>query len=188
MPELDIFSILLIAVGLAADCFAVTLSGSVSMKLFSVIQVLRTAFTFGFFQAFMPVIGWLLGQTVVETISDFDHWIAFGLLAVIGGKMLWESFKKSENPKSVDFTRGILLFTLAVATSIDALAIGLTFAFLKVNIVVAVTIIGLVSFVVTIIGFGLGRKLGKLAGKWAETIGGIILIFIGLRILLTHIL
>jgi putative Mn2+ efflux pump MntP len=89
LPELDIFSILLIAIGLSADCFAVTLSGSVSMKSISVIQVLRTAFTFGFFQAFMPVIGWPLGQTVAEIISDFDHWIAFGLLAVIGGKMLW---------------------------------------------------------------------------------------------------
>ena len=188
MPELDLASIFFIAVGLAADCFAVTLSGSVAMKSFSVTQVVRTAFTFGFFQALMPVIGWLLGQTVVDFIADFDHWIAFGLLGFIGGKMLWESFKKDEKTKTTDFTRGLLLITLAVATSIDALAVGLTFAFLEMNITLAVIIIGLVAFLATIISFGLGKKLGTLAGRWAETVGGLILIAIGLRILLTHLL
>lgn len=188
MSELDFTSILLIAIGLSADCFAVTLSSSAAMKSFSVIQVLRTALAFGFFQALMPVIGWLLGQTVVDIIADFDHWIAFGLLGIIGGKMLWESFKNDKSSKTTDFTRGFLLITLAVATSIDALAVGLTFAFLEVNIALAVGIIGLIAFIATIIGFSLGKKLGKLAGRRAETIGGIILLVIGLRILLTHIL
>jgi len=187
MSELDFASILLIAIGLSADCFAVSLSGSISLKSLSVIQVLRTAFAFGIFQALMPVIGWALGQTVVDIIADFDHWIAFGLLAIIGGKMIWESFHNKEDTKKADFTRGLLLLTLAVATSIDALAVGLSFAFLEVNIAVAVGIIGLISFLVTIFAFGLGKKLGKFAGTWAETIGGLILIGIGLRILLSHV-
>ena len=188
MFELDITSILLIAIGLSADCFAVTISGSVSLKSFSVIQVLRTAFTFGLFQALMPVIGWALGQTVVDIIADFDHWIAFGLLAIIGGKMICESFHNKGDTKKTDFTKGFLLLTLAIVTSIDALAVGLTFAFLEVNIAVAVGIIGLTSFLVTIFAFGLGKKLGKLAGTWVETIGGLVLIGIGLRILLSHVL
>lgn len=188
MSELDLISIFFIAIGLAADCFAVTLSGSAVMKTHSPVRVLRTAFTFGFFQALMPVIGWALGKTVVDLIASFDHWIAFGLLVIIGGKMLWESFRKNEDSGSADFTRGLLLITLAVATSIDALAVGLTFAFLKVNIGIAVAIIGGVAFLATVISFELGRKLGKLAGRWAETIGGLILIGIGLRILLTHLI
>ncbi len=187
MTELDLVSILLIAVGLAADCFAVTLSGASVKSSFSPLQILRTALTFGLFQALMPVLGWLLGKTVVEFIADFDHWIAFGLLGFIGGKMIWESFRKAEDAPKADFTRGFLLFTLAVATSIDALAVGLTFACFEVNIALATGVIGLVAFLVTIIGFECGKKLGQFAGKRAETIGGIILIAIGIRILVIHL-
>ncbi|MBN2240343.1 MAG: manganese efflux pump [Dehalococcoidales bacterium] len=187
MDELDIASITFIAFGLAADCFAVTISGSAVLKSFTLFQVMRTAFTFGLFQALMPVIGWLLGQTVVDIIADFDHWIAFGLLSIIGGKMIWESFGQGDDSKNPDFTRGFLLITLAIATSIDALAVGLTFAFLKVNIVMAVAVIGGIAFLATIVGFWLGKRLGKLAGRWAETLGGIILIGIGVRILISHL-
>lgn len=188
VTELDIASILFIALGLSADCFAVSLSGSVSMKSFSWLQVLRTALTFGFFQALMPVLGWLLGQTFVELIEGFDHWIAFGLLVFVGGKMLRESFHKKEETRSIDFTRGWLLITLAIATSIDALAVGLTFAFVEVNIILAVAIIGIVTFLVTITSFLIGKKLGKLAGRWAEVIGGVILILIGIRIVVSHLM
>lgn len=187
MSELDLFSILLIAVGLAADCFAVTLSGSAVKRSFSLIQISRTALTFGIFQSLMPVIGWLLGTTVVDYIADFDHWIAFGLLGFIGGKMIWESFKKADDAPNTDFTRGFLLITLAIATSIDALAVGLTFACFEVNIAFTTGIIGIVAFAATIIGFEFGKRLGKYAGKRAETIGGLILIGIGLRILIVHL-
>ena len=188
MTSLDTISIIFIALGLSADCFAVSLSGSVSMKSFTRFQVLRTAFTFGFFQALMPVLGWLLGQTVVDFISGFDHWIALLLLGFIGGKMIWESFQKKEEKQSLDITRGFLLVTLAVATSIDALAVGLTFAFIEVNVTLAVLIIGITAFVATIVSFLIGRKLGKLAGRWAELIGGLILLAIGIRIVVTHML
>jgi putative Mn2+ efflux pump MntP len=136
----------------------------------------------------MPVLGWLLGRTVVNIIADYDHWVAFSLLLLVGAKMIWESFHTDSNSRPMDITKGLLLVTLAIATSIDALAIGLTFAFLKVNIALAVTLIGIVAFLVTIMSFVLGKRLGKLAGKWAEVIGGLILLAIGVRIVLSHLL
>ena len=151
--------------------------------------MLRTAAAFGFFQAVMPVLGWLAGRTVVDIISDYDHWIAFGLLAFVGGRMLWESFEhKEEETRNTDITRGFLLVTVSLATSIDALAVGLSFAFMDINILLASLTIGLMAFVVTAVGFPLGRKVGKIAGRWAETVGGLVLIGIGLRILITHLL
>jgi len=188
-PGTDFFSIILIAIGLSADCFAVALSGSISMKTVSRLQVLRASLAFGLFQALMPVLGWLIGQTVVEIIADYDHWIAFVLLAIVGGKMIWESFRSEESRNdNADITKGILLLTLSIATSIDALAVGLTFAFLEINIMTASLTIGTIALAVTAIGFLLGRKLGSLIGRRAEAIGGVVLIGIGLRILLTHIL
>jgi len=181
-------SILLVAVGLSADCFAVALGGSIAMKSHSRPQVLRAAVAFGLFQALMPVIGWLIGQTVVELIADYDHWVAFSLLAIVGGHMLWESFHhRDSRAERTDITRGWPLLVLALATSIDALAVGLTFPFLKVNVAVASPTIGAVAFAATVVGFLLGRKVGKLAGRWAAAVGGLLLIAIGLRILLTHL-
>jgi len=185
----DIIIVLPVAFGLSADCFAVAISASISAGQHSTWRMLRTAFAFGFFQAVMPVLGWLAGRTIVDIISDYDHWIAFGLLAFIGGKMLWESFeRKEEKSKNTDITRGLLLLTASLATSIDALAVGLSFAFVDVNILLASLTIGIIAFVVTMVGFPLGRKISKVAGKWAEIIGGIVLIGIGLRILITHLL
>ena len=187
MLSLDIASVFLIAIGLSADCFAVAVSGSVSMRTPSAVQVLRTSLAFGVSQAAMPVLGWLLGRTVVDLIAAYDHWVAFALLAVVGSRMIWESFHSSRT-ESVDITKGLPLLALSVATSIDALAVGLTFAFLEVNIALASLTIGVIAFVVTAIGFLLGSKASKLVGKRAEAIGGIVLIAIGLRILLSHIL
>ena len=185
----DIIIVLPVAFGLSADCFAVAISASISAGEHSTWRMLRTAFAFGFFQAVMPVLGWLAGRTIVDIISGYDHWIAFGLLAFIGGKMLWESFeRKEEKSKNTDITRGLLLLTASLATSIDALAVGLSFAFVDVNILLASLTIGIIAFVVTMVGFPLGRKISKVAGKWAEIIGGIVLIGIGLRILITHLL
>ena len=135
----------------------------------------------------MPALGWLAGKTVVDAIATFDHWLAFGLLGIVGGKMIWESFKKAEE-RTGDITRGWLLLTLAVATSIDALAAGLTFAFIQIDILVASLIIGAVSFAVTVVGFLLGRHVGKWLGKRAEMVGGLILLGIGVKILVEHLL
>jgi len=186
---LDFGSVLLIAIGLSADCFAVALGASTSGKGISRLQMLRVSLAFGAAQALMPVLGWLAGKTLVNLISDYDHWAAFGLLLAIGGRMIWESFhSKDDEAKERDYSKGLPLLILALATSIDALAIGVSFAFLSVNIVVAVLTIGIVCFLITGMGFLAGRKAGQLLGKWAEAAGGIILIGIGLRILLTHLL
>lgn len=189
MESLDYYSVLVIAFGLAADCFAVSLSGSISMGGFTIIQVLRVAAAFGGFQMIMPVLGWLAGRTIVDFIAAYDHWIAFLLLVIIGGKMIRGSFRSEKSrQKGADISRGFILVTLAVATSIDSLAVGLTFAFLEVEIIHAVLTIGAVAFLATILGFYIGRKAGELVGKRAEIIGGIILIGIGLRILIAHLL
>ncbi|MBM4444376.1 MAG: manganese efflux pump [Chloroflexi bacterium] len=186
---MDLTSLLLIAVGLSADCFAVTMAVSISAASPSSRRMLRTALAFGVAQTLMTAIGWAVGSTIVDFIASYDHWVAFGLLAVIGGRMLWESLHSEESEAGTrDATRGLALLVLAVATSIDALAVGLSFAFLEVNIALAALTIGGVAFAITALGFLLGRKAGHILGEWAEAVGGLILIGIGLRILLTHIL
>ncbi len=137
----------------------------------------------------MPVLGWLAGRTVVDLIADYDHWVAFTLLVIVGGRMLWGALSSEQSQhKEADITRGLVLLTLSIATSIDALAIGLSFAFLDVNIALASPTIGAVAFLVTIAGFKLGKKASKLMGKRAEIVGAIILLAIAFRILLSHIL
>jgi putative Mn2+ efflux pump MntP len=185
----DFLSILIIAIGLSADCFGVALSGSISMGTVSFLQIFRTSLAFGLFQALMPVLGWLAGRTIADVISAYDHWVAFALLVAIGGGMIWESFRsRNARATGTDFTKGILLLTLSISTSIDALAVGLTLAFLEVNIALASLTIGVVAFIITVMGFLVGRKVGKLLGRRAEAIGGVILIAIGIRIVLTHVL
>ena len=150
---------------------------------------MRVSIAFGLFQALMPVLGWLLGLTIAELIAAYDHWIAFALLAIVGGRMIWQSFgKKEDNSENTDISKGFLLLVLSVATSIDALAVGLTFAVIEISILPASLLIGIVAFISTALGFSLGKKIGHLVGKRAEAIGGIILIGIGIKILLSHIL
>lgn len=188
MANLDLVSVFLIAIGLSIDCFAVAISASVYLRNPSAIQVFRTSLVFGVFQALMPALGWLVGQTFIDFVEDYDHWLSFSLLAAIGVRMIWNAFHSGEfQNDSLDITRGLALFLLSVATSIDALAVGLSFAFLKINITVASLIIGMVAFVFTIFGFIIGRKVGEIIGKRAEAIGGMVLIVIGLRILISHI-
>jgi putative Mn2+ efflux pump MntP len=134
----------------------------------------------------MILLGWWAGSYIIDFIAAYDHWVAFGLLAFVGGKMIWESLHEKE--ERTDITRWRYLFILAVATSIDALAVGLSFAVLHVNLAMASITIGTVAFIITFVGFIAGKKLGELVGKRAEIIGGIILIGIGLRILLDHLL
>jgi len=134
----------------------------------------------------MPLIGWLAGRTVADFIQNYDHWVAFGLLAFVGGKMIWESFFEKEE-KERDISKGLTLITLSVATSIDALAVGLSFAFMQVNIWTAIGTIGLVAFLVTGLGFIIGKRIGGVLGKRAELAGGLVLIGIGLKILIEHL-
>ena len=189
MSENGFLSILLIAVSLSADCFAVAVSASISNKKLAPWHGLRIALFFGVFQAAMTLIGWWAGSYIFEFISSYDHWVAFALLAFVGGKMIWESLHEKEGEEGKgDITRWWYLVTLAVATSLDALAVGLSFAFLQVNLAMASTTIGIVAFVITLFGFFVGKKLGAIVGKRAEIIGGIILILIGIRILLEHLL
>lgn len=188
MPSVDFLSILLIAIGLSADCFAVALSTSISRSYLSSLQQFRVSLSFGVFQALMAFIGWLAGRTIVDFISEYDHWLAFGLLALVGGRMIWESLKHDSHHRKWDITKGFPLLLLSIATSIDALAVGLSYAFVEVNITLAASIIGIVALIVTAIGLTLGKKVGNIIGLRAEMIGGIILIGIGLRILLEHVL
>lgn len=189
MTGTEFLSLLFIALSLSADCFAVSLGGCISIKNLKYVQVFRSALAFGVAQTLMPVIGWLAGSTLITFISGFDHWLAFGLLILVGGRMILEAFhKKDGEEKCLDITRGMLLFSLAFVTSIDALAVGLSFAFLQINIISASLIIGIVAFSITHLGFYLGRKAGRVLGQHAKIAGGIILIFIGFRVLLSHLL
>ncbi len=179
-------SIFLIALALSMDAFSVAMAiGAAGSKLNSY-AVLRLATAFGIFQFVMPILGWLLGKTVVSYISDYDHWIAFGLLLIVGLRMIKEYFDKDEKERTKDPTKGWSLLILSIATSIDALAVGVSFAFFDVNIYYASAVIGVVCFIITALGMIFGKKLSVLLGKKAVLLGGIVLIAIGIKIVIEH--
>lgn len=178
--------IVLIALGLAMDAFAVSLTSGVCMKVMKIQNALKMVFFFGVFQMLMPIFGWILGEVFYDLLDAFDHWIAFLILAFLGAKMIYESRK--EDKECPNFTSTKVVFFLAIATSIDAFAVGVSFAFLKVFIVFPVIIIGLITFMTSFSAVFIGKKFGDFLGKKAEVLGGIILIAIGFRILLYHIL
>ncbi len=182
MEEITIF---LIAVSLAMDAFAVSISNGVSVRGFDTKQSAVQGLYFGGFQFLMPVVGWFLGSRVKTYIESVDHWIAFALLAVIGGNMIRESFREEEGGQT-ELTGRILLLQ-AIATSIDALAVGISFAILDVNIWMAAAIIGVVSFVMSFCGGMLGKGLGNFLQAKAEFAGGIVLVLIGIKILAEHL-
>ncbi len=191
---MSFFEIFIIAVALAADAFSVALVVSIK-GCCSAKQILRMASTFGFFQFFMPLVGFFLYSQVHSFIEAYDHWIAFILLAVVGGKMLWEGYSHSDEdadePKNGDPTKGFTVIVLAIATSIDALAVGGTFAALHVDVWSSAILIGVVCFIMTAIGMILSRCLlqkNSLIVKYANMIGGIVLIAIGLRILIPDLM
>lgn len=186
---MSFWSLFLIAVGVSADAFAVALGKGLHMRRFSYRYALIVAATFGVFQALMPLIGWLLGSRFADYIIDFDHWIAFALLAIVGGKMLWEAFSSHEDTeKDTDSINVRELLVLGLATSIDALAVGISFAFIPaVPITAAIVLIGVTTFVISFLGVVLGHRVGIRLGKPAEIAGGIILILIGLNILFEHL-
>jgi putative Mn2+ efflux pump MntP len=185
---MNLLDIILLAVALAMDCFTVSI---VSGIMFSR-RVIRMAFLFGFFQTMMPLLGWLGISHFQSYMEAYDHWIAFSLLAFIGGKMIWESFGEEEEAH-FDPSRLRTQLLLAVATSIDALAVGISFActgFTQLSqLTMPLLIIGLVSFLFSIIGYHLGRRFGKTITRRMkpELFGGIILVLIGVKILLSHL-
>lgn len=196
---MDFLSILMIGVGLSMDAFAVALAKGMNIKEGIWKKAIKIGIFFGVFQAVMPLIGWWAGTYFEAYIKSFDHWIAFILLSIIGGKMIYESIKERRSDNSSDDEAAITLENdedlsnknltiLAIATSIDALAVGVSFAFLNVNIVSAVIIIGITTLILCVIAVILGKQLGKVFQNYAEIIGGIILIGIGLKILIEHLM
>ena len=183
---MGIISILLIAVGLAMDSLAVSISGGIVMRPFCMRQSLRLALTMGIFQGGMTLLGWLMGVSFSSYITAFDHWIAFILLGFLGGKMIYDSFGEEETTISSFSTKTLL--TLGVATSIDALAVGVSMAFLKTSIYFPAFIIGFVTFALSLIGVISGYRFGKIKGINVELFGGIILIAIGVKILIEHLM
>jgi manganese efflux pump family protein len=180
-------TIIILAVALGIDAFSVAIGIGAVNKNKSWMPVWRLSLSFGLFQFAMPLIGWLAGSTVVEIIADFDHWIAFGLLTIIGGKMIREGFEKNKDEEKPDQTRGWPLLMLSIATSIDALAVGFSFSVLKTPILFPSVIIGIVCFVMTSAGMVFGKWLAKLFGKKVEIFGGLVLIAIGAKILIDHL-
>ncbi len=190
------FSIFMTGIGLSMDAFAVSLAKGLCLKDDEFKYSFRVALFFGGFQALMPLLGWWLGRYFEGYITSFSHWIAFILLSIIGGKMLLEAMKelrtKEEDKIHLECERDEFSYKkitiLAIATSIDALAVGVSFAFLNVNIIPSIIIIGITTFVLSFFAVFLGKKLGEYMQSYAELFGGAILIFIGVKILLEHLM
>ena len=183
---MDFLSLVLIAVGLAMDAFAVSICKGLAMKRPSPKAIIVVGLWFGFFQALMPLIGYYLGSSFYDYISDYDHWIAFILLAAIGLNMIHEALSGEED--GVDDSIGFrTMLVLAVATSIDALAVGISLAMIGDDIVSSALLIGIVTFLISAVGVKIGSVFGDRFGQKAELVGGVILIIIGLRILLEHL-
>jgi len=185
---MNFFEILLIAFSMAMDAFAVCLGAGTQERTSGPRPVFRLAFHFGLFQFLMPVIGWLAGTTIVRYIYAYDHWVAFGLLAFVGIRMIRSGFDPNNGEQKNDPSRGWTLVLLSIAVSIDALAIGLSLGLVGVIIWYPAVVIGVVTGLISWLGIFLGNRLGQKFGKRMEIIGGIILILIGIRILLDHLL
>ena len=188
---MGLMELFLIAVGLSMDAFAVAVCKGLGMRRLDMRQAAVIALFFGGFQALMPLAGWALGAQFEKFITPVDHWIAFALLAIIGSKMLWDAFREGDSEGASCPIDGKLdvreLAMLAVATSIDALAVGITFAFLRVDIVVSAGLIGATTFALALAGVAVGQRFGARYEKLATVTGGVVLILIGLKILLEHL-
>ncbi len=170
------------------DAFAVAVATGIFLGTVSGRQTFRLAWHFGLFQFLMPVVGWMAGLSVERFLSGYDHWLAFGLLGGLGGKMIYGALKGERREESVrDPTRGVSLVVLSVATSMDALAVGLSLGVLRIGIWYPAAVIGFVACALTAAGLHLGRRIGAAFGRWTEIAGGLVLIGIGVRILLRHL-
>ena len=185
---MSFISIFLIALALSMDAFSVAMAIGAAGRGHSSLAVIRLATAFGVFQFVMPILGWLLGKTVVSYISDYDHWIAFALLVIVGLRMIKEYFDKDKKERTKDPTKGWSLLILSIATSIDALAVGVSFAFFDINIYYASAVIGVVCFIITALGMIFGKALSRILGKKAVLLGGIVLIAIGIKVVVEHMI
>lgn len=183
---MGVLELLLLSVGLAMDAFAVSVCKGISMKKMNWKKAIIIGLYFGGFQALMPTIGYFLGAAFQSLITSIDHWIAFILLGIIGGGMIKESFGDDEENRNDDVSFKIMI-VLAIATSIDALAIGITFAFFNVNLVLAISLIGIITFILSVFGTKIGNRFGNKYEKKAEFLGGVILVLLGIKILLEHL-
>jgi len=184
---MGLVEIILIAVGLSMDAFAVSITLGLSVKKPTVREMLIPGIYFGFFQALMPLVGYFAGTFFAGKIQSLDHWIAFVLLGIIGGKMIKESFSKDDEKRNENPFQVIKMLLLAVATSIDALAVGITFAFFEINIFKAIVIIGLATFIISVSGVKIGNIFGTKFKSKAEFLGGAVLILLGAKILVEHL-
>jgi manganese efflux pump family protein len=184
--RMNFITILILAIGLCFDTFAVSVSCGLSLNRIAFLQATRFAFMMAFFQGLNPFIGWFAGNGIVRYIRDFDHWIAFALLTIIGIRMIIDSLSKVEK-RNFNPTRFSTMLMLALATSIDALIVGVSLAFTNVNIYWACFIIGSVTFIASMLGILFGKKTGERFSKRLEVAGGLVLILIGLKILMDHL-
>lgn len=180
-----VFQILLMSFSLAMDAFSVSIVGGMKSQTAKIVQALKVAVFFGTFQAVMPLIGWSIGEATKSFIDAVDHWVAFILLGIIGIKMIHEASSDNDEKKNILNTRTLLM--LAIATSIDALIVGITLSFFNIPLFISVGAIGIVTFILSFIGFLFGRQIGVLFGRRVEILGGIVLIIIGLKILIEHL-
>ena len=183
---MSIFSLVVLAIGLCMDSFAVSLTSGVLMPCFSIKKTCKFAFIMAVFQGVMPVIGWLLGLGFRDYIEAYDHWVAFGLLLFLGGRMVYEGLQHKENDH-FDPCNTRTVVGLAIATSIDALAVGISLSFLRVDMLESALVIALTTFVFSMGGLYVGKYIGSKLQKGAEILGGIILILIGVKICVEHL-
>jgi manganese efflux pump family protein len=189
MTTIEFITVCSIGIGLAMDTFAVSIATGGVYRQLHIKHALRMALFFGGFQALMPLLGWFAGEKLSVYISSYDHWVAFSLLAFIGGKMIYEAFEIEDvESKPQDPSNLAVLLTLSIATSIDALVVGITLTLVTTSIFEAVLTIGLITFIISYIGWHLGKRAGHLFENKIEILGGLILIGIGIKILLSHLL
>ena len=184
---MSVFEIVLISIGLAMDAFGVSSGKGLSMPVGENGRKVTLAFLFGLFQFLMPVMGWLIGRQFIDVISEWNHWIIFGLLGYLGVAMIREGLSDDDEDDDKQFLGAWEMIMLSVATSLDAMAVGLTFAFLPINVWEASTMIGVITFGISLIGVYLGKFMGQFVGKYADILGGGVLILIGTKILLQHL-
>jgi len=183
----DTLTLLGIAVALALDAFAVALGAGMVLESLTGRHLFRLGWHFGLFQALMPILGWLAGTTLQSTLAAYDHWLAFGLLTLVGGKMIREALQHEDERDRKDPTKGMTMVMLSIATSLDALAVGFTLAMLRVSIWYPALIIGITAGLLTLVGMLLGRRIGDRWGAPVEICGGVVLILIGVKILWEHL-
>lgn len=181
-------NIVVISISLAMDCLAVSIAGGATISKPKAIDALKVGLFFGLFQALMPIIGWYIGFSFKILIENVDHWIAFGLLCAIGIKMIYEALRGKSGKSKINLIRLPALLILSVATSVDALVVGISFSLLDISLYLSVAIIGSFAFIFSFSGYFIGNKIGKFLESKVELIGGIILIGIGTKILIEHLI